>query len=32
MIGYHMPFPAADYVERRGAGFRFAPVSYQLIG
>lgn len=30
MIGYHMPFPAAGYVETRGDGFRFVPVSYQL--
>lgn len=32
MIGYHMPFPAAGYVEPRGEGFRFVPVSYQLMG
>ncbi len=32
MIGYHMPFPAAGYVEKRGDGFRFVPVSYQLMG
>ncbi|WP_121063237.1 MBL fold metallo-hydrolase [Chachezhania antarctica] len=32
MIGYHMPFPAAGYVEPRGDGFRFVPVSYQLLG
>ena len=30
MIGHHMPFPAAGYVEPRGDGFRFVPVSYQL--
>lgn len=30
MIGHHMPFPAAGYVETRGDGFRFVPVSYQL--
>ncbi|HEV7318493.1 MAG TPA: MBL fold metallo-hydrolase [Ensifer sp.] len=29
-IGYHMPFPAAGYVEKRGEGYRFVPVSYQL--
>lgn len=29
-IGYHMPPPAAGYLEPRGAGFRFVPVSYQL--
>ncbi|MEM9552352.1 MAG: MBL fold metallo-hydrolase [Pseudomonadota bacterium] len=32
MIGYHMPFPAAGYVETRGDGFRFVPVSYQMKG
>ncbi|MEM9248795.1 MAG: MBL fold metallo-hydrolase [Pseudomonadota bacterium] len=32
MIGYHMPFPAAGYVEARGDGFRYVPVSYQLMG
>lgn len=32
MIGYHMPFPAAGFVETRGAGFRFVPVSYQMMG
>ena len=32
MIGYHMPFPAAGFVETRGDGFRFVPVSYQMIG
>ena len=32
MIGYHMPFPAAGFVEPRGEGFRFVPVSYQLMG
>lgn len=32
MIGYHMPFPAAGYVEQRGEGFRFVPVSYQMLG
>lgn len=30
MIGYHMPFPAAGYVEPREDGFRYVPVSYQL--
>jgi len=29
-IGYHMPNPAVGYVEPLGAGFRFAPESYQL--
>lgn len=32
MIGYHMPFPAAGFVEPRQDGFRFVPVSYQLMG
>lgn len=32
MIGYHMPFPAAGYVETRDSGFRFVPVGYQLMG
>lgn len=31
MIGYHMPFPAAGFVETRGEGFRFVPVSYQMM-
>lgn len=31
MIGYHMPFPSAGFVETRGEGFRFVPVSYQLM-
>ena len=30
IVGYHMPFPAAGYVETAGDGFRFVPVSYQL--
>lgn len=32
MIGYHMPFPAVGFVETRGKGFRFVPVSYQMMG
>jgi glyoxylase-like metal-dependent hydrolase (beta-lactamase superfamily II) len=32
MIGYHMPFPAAGFVEPRGDGFRYVPVSYQMMG
>jgi len=31
LIGYHMPFPAAGYVERRGEGFHYVPHSYQLM-
>jgi glyoxylase-like metal-dependent hydrolase (beta-lactamase superfamily II) len=30
MLGYHLPFPAAGYVETRDDGFRWVPVSYQL--
>ncbi|MEJ6389574.1 MBL fold metallo-hydrolase [Gymnodinialimonas ulvae] len=30
MLGYHMPFPAAGFVETREDGFRWVPVSYQL--
>jgi len=32
MIGYHMPFPAVGFVEPRGEGFRYVPVSYQPMG
>lgn len=32
MVGYHMPFPGVGYVEIRGNGFRFVPVSYQMHG
>ena len=32
MIGYHMPFPAAGFVETRDDGFRYVPVSYQMMG
>lgn len=31
MIGYHMPFPGIGYVEQNGSGYRFVPVSYQLM-
>ena len=31
VIGYHMPFPAAGYVETRDDGFRYVPVSYQFM-
>ncbi|MBI1415793.1 MAG: MBL fold metallo-hydrolase [Limimaricola sp.] len=31
MIGYHMPFPGAGFVEAAGEGFRFVPQSYQLM-
>ncbi|MEM6477554.1 MAG: MBL fold metallo-hydrolase [Pseudomonadota bacterium] len=30
MVGYHMPFPAAGYVETRGDGFHWVPVTYQM--
>lgn len=30
-IGYHMPFPAAGFVEKLDVGYRFVPVSYQLL-
>ena len=28
--GYHMPFPAVGFVEKRGATYRWVPASYQL--
>ncbi len=31
VLGYHMPFPAAGFVEAQGEGFRYVPVSYQLL-
>ena len=30
VAGYHMPFPAVGFVERRDIGYRWAPVSYQF--
>ena len=30
-IGYHMPFPGLGYVEPLGDGFRYVPVSYQMM-
>jgi len=30
VAGFHMPFPAVGYVETSSAGYRWAPVSYQL--
>jgi Zn-dependent hydrolases, including glyoxylases len=30
-VGYHMPFPAFGYVERRENGFAYLPHSYQLM-
>ncbi len=32
VIGYHMPFPAAGFVETRDDGFHYVPVSYQMMG
>ncbi|MEL6517564.1 MAG: MBL fold metallo-hydrolase [Pseudomonadota bacterium] len=31
MIGYHMPFPAMGFVDTRDDGFRYVPVTYQMI-
>ena len=31
MTGYHMPFPAAGFVETDGDGYRWVPTSYQLM-
>jgi glyoxylase-like metal-dependent hydrolase (beta-lactamase superfamily II) len=28
--GHHMPFPSVGYVERAGAAYRWAPVTYQF--
>ncbi len=30
-IGYHMPWPAMGYVEKRGEGFHYVPASYQMM-
>lgn len=30
-IGYHMPFPALGYIEPLDQGYRFVPVSYQMM-
>lgn len=30
VTGYHMPFPAVGYVERKAGAYRWVPVSYQL--
>jgi glyoxylase-like metal-dependent hydrolase (beta-lactamase superfamily II) len=30
VVGFHMPFPGVGYVEQSQAGYRWAPVSYQL--
>jgi len=30
-VGYHMPWPGMGYVETAGDGFRYVPLSYQLM-
>ncbi|MDR7125722.1 MBL fold metallo-hydrolase [Pseudotabrizicola sp. 4114] len=30
-VGYHMPFPGVGYVEAMDDGFRYVPVSYQMM-
>lgn len=30
-VGYHMPFPAVGYVEVAGDGFRYVPMTYQMM-
>ncbi|MGI9481403.1 MAG: hypothetical protein ACR2OR_03490 [Hyphomicrobiales bacterium] len=30
VAGYYMPFPAVGFVEKKDAGFRWVPVTYQL--
>lgn len=30
-VGYHMPWPAFGYVEKRGDGYAYVPHSYQLL-
>jgi glyoxylase-like metal-dependent hydrolase (beta-lactamase superfamily II) len=30
VTGYHMPFPSLGFVERKGTGYRWVPVSYQF--
>ncbi|MGO4437722.1 MBL fold metallo-hydrolase [Rhizobium sp. RAF56] len=29
-LGYHMPFPAVGFVEKKGDGFRYVPKTYQF--
>lgn len=29
-VGYHMPYPAAGFVEKSGNGYRYVPVTYQF--
>ena len=30
-VGYHMPFPGVGFVEAAGEGFRYVPMSYQMM-
>lgn len=30
-VGYHMPFPGVGFVEAQGDGFRYVPVTYQMM-
>lgn len=30
VLGYHMPFPATGFIERRGDGFHWVPTTYEL--
>ena len=30
-IGYHMPFPGVGFVEPRDSGFRYVPMTYQMM-
>jgi glyoxylase-like metal-dependent hydrolase (beta-lactamase superfamily II) len=30
IVGHHMPFPSAGFVEREGDGYRWVPAAYQL--
>jgi hypothetical protein len=30
VVGYHMPFPSVGFIDKTGAGYRWAPASYQF--
>lgn len=30
-VGYHMPFPGVGFVEAQGDGFRYVPMTYQMM-
>ena len=30
-LGYHMPFPAMGYIDKRDAGYRYVAESYQTM-